>query len=451
MKRRIVVVGMVILLLVLAGCGLTREPTPTPDVEQEYVQVISVTGKLLPETWATLSHDTGGRVTEVRVKAGDRVGADMVLVRLDTLALEISLEAARREVAAQQAALDRLLEGASAQSIARADRENAQQIAQAEVALRIAEEELVQARARDPKADVAAARARIRGLEAQLAQLRAQDPVAQVTLAQVELERAKIALDDAQNEYNKALDRPWEDQKIRDAWAKQLEQAQLNYEAAEAAVEAAQAARRAHALSLPTLEAQLEEARVLEAQAVEAQQAYSSTLRILEHKVEAARLQVQYLRAWDNPLRDPPSRNDVAQTRARLAQAEWNVRQIERQIQETTVRAPFAGVVGAVSVRAGEIVAPGQPLVTVGDLGTLRVETTDLDEIDVVHISPEQAVVVTFDALPDRVFPGRVTRISPMAQPGTGGVHYTVEIELEEVDPALRWGMTAFVDIELER
>ena len=46
MKRRIVVVGMVILLLVLAGCGLTREPTPTPDVEQEYAQVIQLAKKL---------------------------------------------------------------------------------------------------------------------------------------------------------------------------------------------------------------------------------------------------------------------------------------------------------------------------------------------------------------------------------------------------------------------
>jgi hypothetical protein len=37
-----------------------------------------------------------------------------------------------------------------------------------------------------------------------------------------------------------------------------------------------------------------------------------------------------------------------------------------------------------------------------------------------------------------------------MAESGTGGVHYTVVIELQEIDPVIRWGMTAFVDIEVE-
>ena len=67
----------------------------------------------------------------------------------------------------------------------------------------------------------------------------------QVDAAQVELERAKISLDDTQNEYNKALDRPWEDQEIRDAWSKQLEQVQLNYRAAQAQLDLALNAKRA--------------------------------------------------------------------------------------------------------------------------------------------------------------------------------------------------------------
>jgi hypothetical protein len=36
-----------------------------------------------------------------------------------------------------------------------------------------------------------------------------------------------------------------------------------------------------------------------------------------------------------------------------------------------------------------------------------------------------------------------------MAEPGSGGVNYTVIIEMEDLDPAIRWGMTAFVDIEV--
>jgi hypothetical protein len=36
-----------------------------------------------------------------------------------------------------------------------------------------------------------------------------------------------------------------------------------------------------------------------------------------------------------------------------------------------------------------------------------------------------------------------------MSTSGSGGVNYTVVVALDDVDPALRWGMTAFVDIEV--
>ena len=119
-------------------------------------------------------------------------------------------------------------------------------------------------------------------------------------------------------------------------------------------------------------------------------------------------------------------------------------------LERSEVRAPFSGAVGQVDTRVGELIVPGQPLVTIGDLSTLRVETTDLGEDDVAKITVGQYVDVSFDALQQVTFVGTVTRISPMAAPGSGGVNYTVVIELDDLDPAVRWGMTAFVDIDVE-
>ena len=269
--------------------------------------------------------------------------------------------------------------------------------------------------------------------------------------AQVELERAKIALDDAQDEYNKALDRPWEDQGIRDAWARQLEQMQLNYRAAQAQLDGATSAQRAHALGLEALEAQVAAAQARLAQAQEAEASYGATLAMLGEEVQAARLALEHLRAWENPLRDEVMDEEIDQIEVRLEQARWAVAQIEQQIADAELRAPFAGTVGAVDVRAGELVQPGQPLVVLGDLNTLRVETTDLDEIDVVQVAAGQEAAIVFDALPDQVIVGHVTRISPMAESRSGGVQYRAVLELQELDPALRWGMTAFVDIEVGR
>jgi HlyD family secretion protein len=448
--KRIFAAGWLVLVLLTSGCGASKEPEATPEVRGDYVPVVSVTGEIVPERWATLSAEAGGTVVEVLAEPGDRVSKGAPVVLLDTIDLEIALRVAREEVSAQQALLGQLREGASEEVIARADRENAHQVVQAEIALKAAQQQLARAQAQDPADDIAVAGARVKQIEKQLVQVRAQDPKPEVEAAQVEVERAKIALDDTQNEYNKALDRPWEDQEIRDAWTKQLEQAQLNYRAAQAQLDRANGARRAHGLSLDVLAAQLEEAQAVLAQAAEAREAHLITLEILDSAVRAAQAQLDHLLAWENPYRDDVSEYEIAQAEARLEQAELSVEEIEQRLREATVVAPFDGTVGGVYVRVGEIVSPGQSLVILGDLGTLRVETTDLDEIDVARVALDQRVLVTFDALPERVFAGRVTRISPMAESGTGGVHYTVVIELEESNPALRWGMTAFVDIEVE-
>jgi multidrug efflux pump subunit AcrA (membrane-fusion protein) len=450
MARKTVLIGLVVLAVIVSGCAGGGGATPTPAAQEPYIPIVSVTGELVPERWVTLSHEGGGTAVEVLIEPGDEVAAGAPLVLLDTDDLALALENAQQEVAAQEAALEQLRKGATQEVIARADRENAYQIEQAEIALQAKRQQLAQAQAEDPANAIAAAEARVQQVQRQLVQVRAQDPAPEVALAQVEVERAKIALDDTQNEYNKALDRPWEDQDIRDAWAKQLEQAQLNYRAAQARFESAVNADRAHALSLETLQAQLAEAQAALAQAQDGAEARQVAIEVLQSDIEAAESQLAYLRGWDNPFRDEATEEEIAQAEARLEQARVSVAQIEQQLRDATVSAPFAGTIGTVDVRVGEQVSPGQPLVTLGDLDTLRVETTDLDEIDVVRVSLDQEVAVTFDALPDRVFEGRVTRISPQASSGTGGVNYTVIIEMSELDPVLRWGMTAFVDIETE-
>ena len=90
---------------------------------------------------------------------------------------------------------------------------------------------------------------------------------------------------------------------------------------------------------------------------------------------------------------------------------------------------------------------PGQPVLVLGDLDTLQVETTDLDEIDIARIQTGQRADLTFDALPEEVLTGEVVRIAPMSTPGQAATTYKVIVEFDEIDPALRWGMTAFVDI----
>jgi multidrug resistance efflux pump len=163
--------------------------------------------------------------------------------------------------------------------------------------------------------------------------------------------------------------------------------------------------------------------------------------------VEAAEGQLAQAKAQRDRLKAGATKEEIAVLEAQVAQAEAALAQAESALTKATLIAPFSGTVGEIFPREGEVITPGAPVLILGDLTTLRVETTDLDEIDVAQVAVGQKATVTFDALPERLFNGHVARVSLMAEPGAGGVHYTAVVVLDEIDPAIRWGMTAFVDI----
>jgi multidrug efflux pump subunit AcrA (membrane-fusion protein) len=454
MTKRYLITALILAAL-LVGCRSSPTAAPTPTartpspaaIQQSLNGGVAASGVIAPKRQASVSTELGGIVSTVLAEPGQEVAVGAVLVRLDTADLEVALAKARQGVVLQQAILDQLVEGASEQVVARAERDHAYQVLQARLALQASEQELEQARARDLAQDVAAAQARVRQLELQLSRARAQDLAPEVVVAQLGLERAKIALDDAQDEYNKALDRPWEDQKIRDGWARQLQQAKLNYRSAQAQVERAQNAQRAHTVGLAVLAAQSDEAKIALAQAVDAQEAYSITLEALATGIETARANLDHLVGWENPYLDKPSASEIAQAQARLEQAQLSLAQIERQIDAAQVRAPFAGTVSQVHAQVGRFVAPGQALVDLGDLDTLRAETTDLSERDVSRVVVGQPATVYVEALGVEVG-GHVVGISPEATTVGGDVVFKVVIELDERPAGLRWGMSVEVEIE---
>jgi multidrug resistance efflux pump len=149
-----------------------------------------------------------------------------------------------------------------------------------------------------------------------------------------------------------------------------------------------------------------------------------------------AEAKYQYERTVDGPNAD------------QLALAKSQLDAAQEAFDAYTVTAPFDGVICNLNVRVGEWVMPGMPILQLGDLANLRVETTDLSEIDAARVHADDVVSVTFDALPDVVVNGKVLWVANKAAEGSG-VNYTAVIVLDSVPAGLRWGMTAFVDIEV--
>jgi multidrug resistance efflux pump len=447
-------------LAVLAGFGCqarsTPPSTPTPAMSA-YAQTKSVgtdritaLGTVRPAQALQLSFTTGGPIQDVSVRLGTEVRAGELLAELDTASLQLELQSAREEVTARRAALDALLSGSSTAAVERAEAEHAQQLAQAQVALRIAQLQLEQAKHQGQTLTVEIAGLGLQQATYQLEQACAQSPTPEVTIAQVNLARAQDVLARTQDEYRKALDRPWEPQEIRDGLTRAVQQAEWDVQLAKAHLEAAQNAQRAYQLDQRALGVQSDIADAQVMQALDAQAAYSVTLTLLATRVEQAQLAVEGLEAWTNPLLDPVSQQEIAQAEARLRQAEQAAEQVALQIKGAELRAPFDGVISAVHLRRGEWAMPGAPVVEILDTTQWYVETRNVSELAIGQVSVGQAATVQIIPFGGETLQGKVDTISPVAVVQQGDTTYTLMIALEPTDLNLRPGMNAQVEIQIE-
>ncbi len=155
--------------------------------------------------------------------------------------------------------------------------------------------------------------------------------------------------------------------------------------------------------------------------------------------VESAKAQLDILQAGATP-------DQLAIAHASVTQAEAALDTAHAALSQATLTAPFDGTVADLQVSPGQIVMPGQVVLTLADLTQLQVETTDLSERDVAEVQVGQEATVYVEALNEDL-PGRVARISPLASTMGGDVVYTVVIELQQQPEGLRLGMSVEVEI----
>jgi HlyD family secretion protein len=126
---------------------------------------------------------------------------------------------------------------------------------------------------------------------------------------------------------------------------------------------------------------------------------------------------------------------------------------VEAGVDKLTIRAPVAGTVLQVNAKVGELASPAspQPLLVLADLTALRVRAK-VDERDIGDVKIGQSVMVRPAAFGGREFPGKVSFISRMVEPGRDNVRANstetgiveVLVDLPEPGP-LNSGMKADV------
>ena len=142
--------------------------------------------------------------------------------------------------------------------------------------------------------------------------------------------------------------------------------------------------------------------------------------------------------------------------REAVRQTQANVEKSRDDLGKTTIFAPLSGRVVALNAEEGEVVVSGtmnnaaSVIGTIADLSEI-LANVDVDETEIVSVRPGQRATIRVDALPDRVYHGRVVKIgssgfSKPAQPDV--TFFDVEILLDNPSEDLRPEMSLRAEIE---
>ena len=442
MKRErivpIIIIAMVFIGVAAGGIYLAANPAILDQVLVEMELTEPETGGLTASGFieaeeVSIAPELGGRVVGLLADEGDEIEAGQVVVRLDGTLLD-----AQGEVA--QAALD-VAEAGLAQALAGARPE---QIRQAEAAL--AQAEAARDGAYQAWQDLIVIRDNPQELEAQI--VLAQSQVAAAEAALVQTTAMKDAAEIADDAFNDAMDAMWEaKEKYGHLPGFRLPNLHLEfhlipnvYWKAWVGVNTAQAGLDGARTALWNLYAMRDNPQELKIQVDAAEAQF--------HAAEAA---VQMAQAQLDALRAGATEEDIAIVETQVEQARAALDSLMVLRDKLVVVAPVDGLVLERSIRVGELAAPGATLLTLGDLDEVTL-TVYVPEDKLGYVSIGQQVEVRVDSFPDRTFLGSVIAIAHEAEFTPRNVQtqeervnmvFAIDVSIPNPDHDLRPGLPA--------
>ncbi len=391
-RRLTTLVSLIVLVGIMFGLGACAtsssegsdrraESTPTPiptsvvptnptyQVQRgTVIRELQFTGRVAPVQEEELFFKTGGYVDAVYVRRNDQVEAGDLLAELEVTDLKNQITQSEAELQAVQLDYDR----------------------------RITE-----------------ATNNVRGAELRVAKLQASGNDSQILSARINLERAQERLANAQDEYNKSLDRHWERPEVREAYADAVREAQWNLDMAQAQYNDALNARAriAYDIELAQMDLDLAQLRLAE----------------IQTGVDVTRTVLSL-----NRLRD--------------------------QLNDARIVAPFDGVILQNNVMEGRQVQGYSAVMTLADPTELEI-SADLQSSEMSELSEGAEVVAEFVNRPGEEFTGVIRRLPyPYSGGGLGEAvdddDSSVRITLDNADQteyAYDLGDRLRMTVELER
>lgn len=154
-------------------------------------------------------------------------------------------------------------------------------------------------------------------------------------------------------------------------------------------------------------------------------------------------------------IREGPRKEQIEQSRARVKQAKIALKSARTRLSYARLTSPLSGIVLSRNVEPGEYVAPGTPVVTIGDLENAWLRAY-ISETVLGKVKVGQQVEVVTDTYPDKAYKGYVSFIASQAEFTPKNVQtkeervklvYRIKINIHNPDMELKPGMPADADI----
>lgn len=415
-----------------------RSKIPTVTVEQEDLPiVVSANGAIQPERSINVSPKSSGILRELLVQEGQTVAAGELLARMDDANLQGAFLQATGQVASAQANLDRLLAG-----------NRPEEIAQGSARLAAAEANAAKVRNGSRPEEIAQGEARLVAAQANAQKLSRGNRPQEIAQDEGRVQDAQANVIRAQQAFDRSQKLVAEGVLSR----RDLDLAQTDLDSAQGRLKQSKQALNLNRSGSRSEDIAAANAKVREAE--DALQLLRSGSRIED--VAAAQAQVSEVRDQLQLLRSGSRVEDIAQARAQLLSAQGNLKTIETQLNDTLIRAPFAGTITKKYADPGAYVTPNTASSTVSSstsssilaLASRNQVVANVAESDIAQIKIGLPVTIEVDAFIGETFEGKISQIATQATLAQNVTSFEVKVAIEDPKNRLRSGMNSTVNIE---
>ena len=473
-KKALIAIGLV----VVGGGGyyFTRMKSAKPVVAVgrivsaetgDVALIVSESGTLEPVIKVDVKSRVAGRLSRFYVKPGDVVAAGQLIATVDPQEVAREVAGIAAQVRSARAGLEQTKENESLIA-----RQVALAVDRAKIGVQTAESQVADAEV--SKSDAAInLRDAILGVETaekRYAQTAAPTRPQELAQAVASLKRADDQLDDQKRivERRKTLlTKGFISQQDVDTAETQVRLQESDIQSARQRVALLKEGPRKEDIDTAKLAVDAAKIRVEQAN-IRVKQA---DIKVSQAKINLRTSKVELQNQENNLGTVALRKRDIERSRADVAQIENRFAQQSVQLTETRIVAPMAGEVTGKYLEEGELVASatagfaqGAAIVTIANLKQMQVRT-NVNEVDVVKVKVGQPVEIRVDGVRNVTFHGVVASKAPASltssQAGATNtaasassnqvVRFEVKVRVTDGDARLRPGMTASVDILLDR